>query len=236
MTFSAAPTGAPVIRLDGIRKAYRMGDSEVVALDALSLDIAQGSFWAILGPSGSGKSTLLGILGCLDRPDRGRYELNGVNVATMDDDALSDMRLRHLGFIFQSFHLLPRLSVRENIELPLHYLGLSPAEATARAVELARSVGLEKRLDHRPTELSGGQRQRVAIARSLANNPAVILADEPTGNLDSKTSVQIMDLLGGLNAAGRTVILVTHEQDIAACARQRLHLRDGRVETIEGAP
>ena len=224
----------PVVRLTGISKRYRMGDAVVTALDELSLEMQRGSCWAILGPSGSGKSTLMNILGCLDRPDTGQYLLEGVDVATMTDDALSDMRLRHLGFVFQSFHLLPRLTVEENIELPIHYLGLDDREARARAHALAELVGLSDRLHHRPVELSGGQRQRVAIARSLANNPALILADEPTGNLDTRTSVQILDLLMRLNAEGRTVILVTHEADIAAYARQRLHLRDGRVERLEG--
>ncbi|HMP74899.1 MAG TPA: ABC transporter ATP-binding protein [Kiritimatiellia bacterium] len=226
----------PVVRLAGISKRYQMGDAVVTALDELSLEMARGSCWAILGPSGSGKSTLMNIIGCLDRPDTGQYVLEGVDVATMSDDALSDMRLRHLGFVFQSFHLLPRLTVEENIELPMHYLGLDERETKARAQELAERVGLADRLRHRPVELSGGQRQRVAIARSLANDPALILADEPTGNLDTKTSIQILDLLLRLNAEGRTVILVTHEADIAACARQRLHLRDGRVERVEGAP
>jgi putative ABC transport system ATP-binding protein len=193
-----------------------------------------GAFWAIMGPSGSGKSTLLNLLGCLDRPTAGQYVLNGQNVGQMDDDALSELRLRELGFVFQSFNLIPQLTVRENIELPLFYLGWDAHVSAARAAELAERVGLKDRLTHRPTQLSGGQQQRVAIARALVNDPPVLLADEPTGNLDTATGEQIMALLGELNASGKTIIMVTHESDIAAHARFRLHLRDGRIDRVEG--
>jgi putative ABC transport system ATP-binding protein len=224
-----------LILLDDVRKIYRMGDEEVGALDGVSLSFSTGSFWAFMGPSGSGKSTLLNLLGCLDRPTSGRYLLEGRDVSALDDDELSDLRLRRLGFIFQSFNLIPQLSVQENIELPLFYLGWEEERAAARATELAERVGLGERLAHRPSELSGGQQQRVAIARALANDPALILADEPTGNLDTATSQQIMELLGELNAGGKTILMVTHEAEIAAYARSRLHLRDGRVQSIEGA-
>ena len=233
---NGSATADAVIRLDAVSKIYRMGRNEVRALDGVSLDIGRGEFWAVMGASGSGKSTLLNLVGCLDRPTQGRYMLNGVDVSDMDDNALSACRLRQLGFIFQSFNLLPQLSVRENIELPLFYLGVDGAAGRERAEALAALVGLADRLDHRPTELSGGQRQRVAVARALANEPAVILADEPTGNLDSRTGDQIMELLVTLNAAGRTLIMVTHEPDIAAHAGCRLYLRDGRIEGVEGAP
>ncbi len=223
-----------LIRLEDVRKIYRMGSEEVAALDGVSLTFAQGSFWAFMGPSGSGKSTLLNLLGCLDRPTSGRYLLEANDVADLDDDELSELRLRRLGFIFQSFNLIPQLSVRENIELPLFYLGWEEAESAARASELAEKVGLGHRLLHRPTELSGGQQQRVAVARALANDPAVILADEPTGNLDTATSKQIMELLQELNAGGKTILMVTHEAEIAAYTKSQLHLRDGKIQSIEG--
>ncbi|MDZ4198880.1 MAG: ABC transporter ATP-binding protein [Kiritimatiellia bacterium] len=224
----------PVIDLDGISRRYRMGAADVFALREMSLRIPKGGFWAVMGPSGSGKSTLLNLLGCLDRPTTGRYLLEGADVAQLDDDALSERRLRRLGFIFQSFHLLPQLSVLENIELPLYYLGCEAEESRSRARRLAERVGLEGRTDHRPSELSGGQCQRVAIARALVNDPAVILADEPTGNLDTQTGDQIMSLLQELNREGRTLVMVTHEPDIAAVAQNRLYLRDGRIERIDG--
>ena len=223
-----------VIRLEDVKKTYIMGDEEVHALAGVSLSIPRGGYWAIMGPSGSGKSTMLNLLGCLDRPTTGSYFLEGQDVSRIDDDELSDVRLRHLGFVFQSFHLIPQLTVRENIELPLYYLGWEADKAAKRAIELAGRVNLAQRINHRPTELSGGQMQRVAIARALANDPDVILADEPTGNLDSATSVQIMDLLTELNGQGKTVILVTHEPDIAAYARTALHMRDGRIDRIDG--
>jgi putative ABC transport system ATP-binding protein len=222
-----------VVALEGVTKVYRMGANEVRALDGVDWTVEAGSFWAIMGPSGSGKSTMLNILGCLDRPTHGRYVLEGQDVSRMDDDALSDHRLKRLGFIFQSFNLIAQLTVRENIELPLFYQGWAPAESSRRAEELAASVGLAERLDHRPTELSGGQQQRVAVARALANDPSVLLADEPTGNLDSATSVQIMEMLAGLNRQGKTIVIVTHEADIAEYASHRLHMRDGRVASVE---
>jgi putative ABC transport system ATP-binding protein len=223
-----------VVHLENVRKIYQMGSEFVHALDGVTLSLRRGSFWALMGPSGSGKSTLLNVLGCLDRPTSGHYFLEGQDVSGLSDDELSDLRLRHLGFIFQSFHLIPELTVRENIELPLYYLGWESDRSAARAAELAALVGLSERLGHRPNQLSGGQQQRVAIARALANDPAILLADEPTGNLDSATGEQIMRLLSQLNAQGKTIVMVTHEPDIAAFARQRLHLRDGRIERMEG--
>lgn len=221
-----------VVSLQDVRKTYVMGETRVHALNGVSWEAMSGDYWAIMGPSGSGKSTLLNMLGCLDRPSSGIYTLEGTSVADLDDDALSGHRLRHLGFIFQSFNLIAQLTVQENIELPLFYLGWEPERSAARAAELADRVGLLDRLAHRPNELSGGQRQRVAIARALSNDPAILLADEPTGNLDSSTSVQIMGLLDELNGQGKTILMVTHEKDIAAHADQQLHMRDGRVEQI----
>jgi putative ABC transport system ATP-binding protein len=222
-----------VIEFDRVTKLYRLGGVDVRALDGVSVSFRSGEFWAVMGPSGSGKSTMLNLLGCLDRPTSGRCLLDGVDVSTLDDDALSRARLQGIGFVFQSFNLIPQLTVRENIELPLFYMGGDVHDCMRRARELAEMVGLGDRLHHRPTELSGGQRQRVAIARALANEPAVILADEPTGNLDTATGLQIMNLLAGLHRDGRTIIMVTHEPDIAAFASHRLHLRDGRIERIE---
>ena len=218
---------------ENISKIYRMGSSEVRALDQVSISFARGSFWAILGASGSGKSTMLNLLGCLDRSSAGRYLLRGQDVSQLSDDQLSEIRLRSLGFIFQSFNLLPQATVAENIALPLYYQGWEPAQSNVRARELAARVGLEPRLAHRPMELSGGQQQRVAIARALANDPAILLADEPTGNLDSSTGLEIMRLLADLNAQGKTIIMVTHEADVAAFASRRLYMKDGRIETIE---
>jgi putative ABC transport system ATP-binding protein len=243
MTAERAPATAPpadpgrdaaVLRLTDVVKRYQVGREYVEALAGVSFGVRPGDFLAIMGASGSGKSTLLNILGCLDRPTAGRYWLNGLDVAGMDDDALSDHRLRNLGFVFQSFHLVPQLTVAENIGLPLFYMGLPRGRQEQRIVELATRVGVENRLRHRPAELSGGQRQRVAIARALANDPAVILADEPTGNLDTATSRQIMELLAELNRQGRTILIVTHEEDIAAFARARIYLRDGRIRRIVG--
>jgi putative ABC transport system ATP-binding protein len=221
-----------VIHLDDVHKVYQMGATAVHALAGIDLSIHEGSFWAIMGPSGSGKSTMLNLLGCLDRPSHGTYTLNGQDVGSMDDDELSDLRLRELGFVFQSFNLIPQLTVQENIELPLFYLGWEAEESADRAAELAERVGLGDRIDHRPAELSGGQQQRVAIARSLANDPAVLLADEPTGNLDTATGRQIMALLAELNGGGKTIVMVTHEAEIATFAGHHLHLRDGRVDEI----
>ena len=237
MTPDAANSPAatdPLVRLDSVHKIYQMGTTQVHALAGVSLTLARGSFWAIMGPSGSGKSTMLNLLGCLDRPTRGRYLLDGQDISALSDDDLSEIRLRRLGFIFQSFNLIPQLTVQENIELPLYYLGWDAAAGTARARELAELVTLGDRLHHRPTELSGGQQQRVAIARSLANTPDILLVDEPTGNLDTATGEQIMELLARLNAEGRTILMVTHEQNIAAYATHCLHMIDGKVDRMEG--
>jgi len=217
-----------------ICKAYWMGDEWQPVLRDVCLSIQEGEFISVLGPSGSGKSTMLNLIGCLDRPSSGRYWMEGEDVAGLDDDALSDLRLRRLGFIFQSFNLIPQLTVQENVELPLVYQDLPPAACAERAREMLDLVGLAARLHHRPTELSGGQQQRVAIARALTTNPSLILADEPTGNLDSATGDQIMALLADLNRKGRTVVMVTHENDIAAWAQRRVHMRDGRIHSIEG--
>ncbi len=227
------PRANEVVRLDDVKRYYRVGDETVRALDGVSFSINTGSYWAIMGPSGSGKSTMLNILGCLDRPTSGAYWLNGVNVAEMDDNELSDHRLRNLGFVFQSFHLIPQLTVYENIEVPMLYLGVPPNERRQKAEVLAERVGIAHRLRHLPSELSGGQRQRVAVARALANDPAVLLADEPTGNLDSATSVQIMELFQELHDQGKTVILVTHELDIAEYAKAKIVLKDGVILSIE---
>jgi len=232
---AASNNGHEIVRLENARKTYIMGVEEVRALDGVNVTFSRGDFWAIMGPSGSGKSTMMNVLGCLDRLSSGSYYLDGKDVSKLDDDALSELRLRYLGFIFQSFNLIPQLSVQRNIELPLYYLGWDAIRSAQRARELAEEVGLGERLNHRPTELSGGQMQRVAIARALANDPQVIFADEPTGNLDSVTGVQIMELLAKLNKAGKTVIMVTHEPDIATYANSRLHMIDGNIDRIEGA-
>src|SRR5262245_48922411 len=213
-------------------KNYYMEEVVVPALRGVSLDFEEGDFVALMGPSGSGKSTLLNLLGCLDRCTSGQYYIGDEDVSQMDDDQLSEIRSRYIGFIFQSYNLLPQYTVVENIELPLLYQGVKLDEKTkARCVSLAEMVGLGDRLDHRPLQLSGGQQQRVAIARSLVNDPHLILGDEPTGNLDSKTSLEIMQMLRELNRVGKTIIMVTHENDIAAWARRVVRLRDGRVES-----
>ena len=223
-----------IVKLENAYKIYRMGQQEVNALAGVTVSFSKGSFWAIMGPSGSGKSTMMNILGCLDRLSKGAYFLEGKDVSTLDDDSLSEFRLKHLGFIFQSFNLIPQLTVQRNIELPLYYLGWDAAQSAERARKLAERVGLEARLDHRPSELSGGQMQRVAIARALANDPQILFADEPTGNLDTTTGEQIIALLEDLNKQGKTIIMVTHEPDIAARARARLYMKDGLVERVEG--
>jgi putative ABC transport system ATP-binding protein len=226
---SAAPTVAQVIDLV---KNYYLESVVVQALRGVTLGFAQGDFVALMGPSGSGKSTLLNLLGCLDRPTEGQYFLGDEDVAQMDDDQLSEVRSRYIGFIFQSYNLLAQYTVVENIEVPLLYQGCRLNEATRqRCINLAAMVGLGDRLDHRPMQLSGGQQQRVAIARALVNDPHIILADEPTGNLDSRTSDEIMMLLTELNRAGKTIIMVTHENDIAAWARRVVRMRDGLVES-----
>ena len=212
-----------------------MGKQQVRALAGVTVSFGRGSFWAIMGPSGSGKSTMMNILGCLDRLTAGSYFLEGRDISTLDDDSLSELRLRHLGFIFQSFNLIPQLTVQRNIELPLYYLGWDAKRSAKRAMELALTVGLQGRLNHRPTELSGGQMQRVAVARALANDPQVLFADEPTGNLDTATGEQILELLTRLNEQGKTIIMVTHESYIAAYAPNRLHMIDGVIDRIEGA-
>ncbi len=231
-----APSRLPeqIVRLENACKIYRMGNQEVQALAGVTVSFERGSFWAIMGPSGSGKSTMMNILGCLDRLTLGSYFLEGHDVSTLDDDALSEFRLRHLGFIFQSFNLIPQLTVQRNVELPLYYLGWDVAKSAERAKNLAQKVGLETRLGHRPSELSGGQMQRVAIARALANDPQILFADEPTGNLDTKTGEQIMEVLAELNHQGKTIIMVTHESHIAAYSGKRLHMKDGMIERIEG--
>ena len=216
-----------------ICKSYWMGENEVRALCDVTLEFEPGSFWAIMGPSGSGKSTLLNILGCLDRPDRGQYLLKGNDTASLDDNDLSDLRLSELGFIFQSFNLIAQLTVEENIQLPLVYLGWGPERSGERARELAALVGLSGRLGHRPMELSGGQQQRVAIARALANDPSLLLADEPTGSVDTATGEEIMGLLSDLNRKGKTIVMVTHDPSVASYAGHRLQMRDGHIERIE---
>lgn len=226
-------TPSAIIRLKDVHKIYRIGNVDVHALDGITASFDQGGFWAIMGSSGSGKSTLLNLLGCLDRPTTGHYYFDGHDVSSLDDDRLSEMRLRYLGFIFQSFNLIPQLTVQENIELPLFYQKRDAQESAERAVALAEKVGLAARLHHRPMELSGGQQQRVAVARALANDPAIILADEPTGNLDSANSEQILQLLVDLHTQGKTIIMVTHEPEIAEYAKNRLFMKDGRIERIE---
>ena len=220
-----------IARVVNLQKTYHMGTELVHALRGVSIDFEQGDFVALMGPSGSGKSTLLNLLGCLDRPSVGHYHLAGQDVSQMDDDQLSDIRSKYLGFIFQAYNLIAQYTVIENIEVPLLYQGKVNAQTRARCIRLAEMVGLGQRLDHRPPQLSGGQQQRVAIARSLINDPHIILADEATGNLDSKTSEEIMTMLLGLNELGKTIIMVTHENDIAAWARRVIRLRDGHIES-----
>ncbi|MBM3997098.1 MAG: ABC transporter ATP-binding protein [Planctomycetes bacterium] len=223
-----------VVRVEKLTKHYFLESVVVRALRGVSLTVEKGEFVALMGPSGSGKSTLLNVLGCLDRPTDGRYVLGNDDVSRMDDDHLSEIRSRYLGFIFQSYNLLPQYTVVENIEVPLLYQGCRINDKTTkRCIQLAQLVGLGDRLDHRPMQLSGGQQQRVAIARALVNDPQVILADEPTGNLDSKTSDEIMQMLIRLNDAGKTIIMVTHENDIAAWAKRVIRMRDGMIESDE---
>ncbi len=217
------------IALRDITKVYQMGDTTVHALAGVTFDVAAGEFTAIMGPSGSGKSTLMNILGCLDRPTSGSYALDGEEVATLGDDALAIIRNRKIGFVFQSFNLLPRMSALQNVALPMVYAGVDLKTRTERAARALALVGLENRQHHRPNELSGGQRQRVAIARSLVNDPAIIMADEPTGNLDTKSGDEIMDIFRDLNSQGRTVVLITHEPDIATCAKRVVHVRDSQI-------
>ena len=220
----------PIVDLDRVRKVYPRGGGDVVALDGVSLRIESGEKVAIMGPSGSGKSTLLGILGCLDRPSAGAYRLDGEEVASLDDDRLSHIRNLRIGFVFQSFHLIPELTVVENVEAPFVYGPVAIAEWRPRALACLGRVGLGHRSDHRPSELSGGEAQRAAVARALVTEPRLILADEPTGNLDSTTGEEIASLLDGLHAEGRTIVLVTHNEALGRRAARRIHMRDGRLE------
>ena len=218
-----------MIRLTGITKHYRMGEEEVRALDGVDLHIARNEYVALIGPSGSGKSTLMNLIGCLDTPTTGRYVLNGRDTSDMDDVELAQVRNQEIGFVFQSFHLLPRLTVLDNVCQPLVYRGMPRAERQRLATEALAQVGLANRMGHRPNQLSGGQRQRVAVARALVGKPAILLADEPTGNLDSRTSAEIMALFDALHSDGQTVVVVTHEPDIAAHCRRTIRLGDGRI-------
>ena len=220
-----------VIRIEDMHKTYILGTQRVNALDGISLSINRNDYIAIMGPSGSGKSTIMNILGCLDPPTSGRYILGGTDVSQMDDSSLADVRNRQIGFVFQSFNLLPRYTALENVALPLIYCGTPLKERTELAAKALDTVGLADRMDHRPNELSGGQRQRVAIARAIINNPTIILADEPTGNLDTKTSVEIMNIFEKIYSQGNTIILVTHEDDISKFARRIVRLRDGKIES-----
>lgn len=220
-----------IIHLEGIEKSYFMGNQAIPVLKGIDLDIFKNEYVALMGPSGSGKSTLMNILGCLDSPTGGKYILNGKDVSKMADDDLAEVRNTEIGFVFQQFNLLPRLTAAENVALPLIYAGVSKKERHERAMAALEKVGLAERSHHKSNELSGGQIQRVAIARALVNNPSILLADEPTGNLDSKTSVEVMHIFGKLQEAGNTVVLVTHEEDIAAYARRVVRLRDGLVES-----
>lgn len=230
------PPGDRVIAIDGVTKLYRMGSETIHALRGVQVTIRRNEYLAIMGPSGSGKSTLMNMLGCLDTPTAGHYAFNGRDVAAMSDDELADIRNREIGFVFQSFNLLPRSDALHNVELPLIYAGVRAAERRERAHQALVDVGLGDRVHHKPNELSGGQRQRVAIARALVNRPSIILADEPTGALDTKTGIEIMELFEQLYAAGNTLILVTHEEDVARHARRILRLRDGLIESDELSP
>ena len=225
------PTTDAILQLRGITRDFKLGAQTVHVLKGIDLDISKNEYVALMGPSGSGKSTLMNLLGCLDTPTSGSYELNGTDISSLNDNALAEIRNSEIGFVFQTFNLLPRSTALENVALPLVYAGLSKEERLARAAEVLEQVGLADRMDHRPNQLSGGQRQRVAVARALVNKPALILADEPTGNLDSKTSIEIMKLFDDIQAAGNTVVLVTHEEDIAQHAKRVIRLVDGNIDS-----
>ena len=220
-----------VIDLQGVGRSYVMGQEQIHALRSVTFSIARGEYVALMGPSGSGKSTLMNLIGCLDTPSKGAYFLSGQEVSRMNDQQLAEVRNREIGFVFQTFNLLPRLSALENVALPLVYAGVSRTERLDRAAEVLDRVGLTSRMKHKPNELSGGQRQRVAIARALVNRPSILLADEPTGNLDSKTSIDIMNLFADIHAQGNTIVLVTHEEEIARYAHRIVRLRDGSIES-----
>jgi putative ABC transport system ATP-binding protein len=221
----------PLINITNIKRNFELGSETIYVLKGIDLQINKGEYVALMGPSGSGKSTLMNILGCLDTPTSGNYILNGKDVSKMHDDDLAEIRNKEIGFVFQTFNLLPRTTALDNVALPMIYAGYSKSERNVRATEVLTQVNLADRMDHQPNQLSGGQRQRVAVARALVNKPSIILADEPTGNLDSKTSVEIMKLFGDIHAAGNTVILVTHEEDIAKYAHRIIRLRDGIIES-----
>ncbi|HBD25761.1 MAG: ABC transporter ATP-binding protein [Flavobacterium sp.] len=221
----------PLIKITNIKRDFPLGNEIVYVLKGIDLEINKGEYVALMGPSGSGKSTLMNILGCLDTPTSGTYILNGKHVSEMQDDELAGIRNKEIGFVFQTFNLMPRTTALDNVALPMVYAGHSKSERVERATEVLTQVGLNDRMDHKPNQLSGGQRQRVAVARALVNKPSIILADEPTGNLDSKTSVEIMNLFNEIHANGNTVILVTHEEDIAAYAHRIIRLRDGIIES-----
>lgn len=219
-----------VIQIENLKKVYQVGDQEIHALREVQLDIADGDFVAIMGPSGSGKSTMMNVIGCLDLPTSGQFYLDGYSILDAREDELAIIRNQKIGFVFQKFHLLPRATALENVELPMIYAGIPAKERRLRAMEALTSVGLGDRMNNRPNELSGGQQQRVSIARALVNNPVILLADEPTGALDSKTSVEIMGIFQRLNDQGKTVVLVTHDQEVAEYAKRLIHFRDGRIE------